>query len=126
MRIAAYCRVSTDKREQQESLLHQKEFFTEYARRNGHELVRLYADEGISGTSLKKREEFKQLLRDARLGLFALVVVKDVSRFARNTVDALQSVRQLKALGINTLFINGSMSAIGDGEFALTLFSAMA
>ena len=126
MRIAAYCRVSTDKREQQESLLHQKEFFTEYARRNGHELVRLYADEGISGTSLKKREEFKQLLRDAQLGLFALVVVKDVSRFARNTVDALQSVRQLKALGINTLFINGSMSAIGDGEFALTLFSAMA
>ena len=109
MRIAAYCRVSTDKREQQESLLHQKEFFTEYARRNGHELVRLYADEGISGTSLKKREEFKQLLRDARLGLFALVVVKDVSRFARNTVDALQSVRQLKALGINTLFINGSI-----------------
>ena len=126
MRIAAYCRVSTDKREQQESLLHQKEFFTEYARRNGHELVRLYADEGISGTSLKKREEFKQLLRDARLGLFELVVVKDVSRFARNTVDALQSVRTLKALGINTLFINANMTSIGDGEFALTLFSAMA
>ena len=126
MKIAAYCRVSTDKKEQQESLLHQKEFFTEYARRNGHELVRLYADEGISGTSLKKREEFKQLLRDARLGLFELVVVKDVSRFARNTVDALQSVRTLKALGINTLFINANMTSIGDGEFALTLFSAMA
>ena len=126
MKIAAYCRVSTDKKEQQESLQHQKEFFAEYARRNGHELVRLYADEGISGTSLKKREEFKRLLRDAGLGLFQLVVVKDVSRFARNTVDALQSVRRLKALGINTLFINGSMTSIGDGEFALTLFSAMA
>ena len=126
MKIAAYCRVSTDKKEQQESLQHQKEFFAEYARRNGHELVRLYADEGISGTSLKKREEFKRLLRDAELGLFELVVVKDVSRFARNTVDALQSVRRLKALGINTLFINASMTSIGDGEFALTLFSAMA
>ena len=126
MRIAAYCRVSTDKEEQKESLRHQKEFFAEYARRNGHALVRLYADEGISGTSLKKREEFKRLLRDAELGLFELVVVKDVSRFARNTVDALQSVRRLKALGINTLFINGSMTSIGDGEFALTLFSAMA
>ena len=126
MRIAAYCRVSTEKTEQQESLRHQKEFFTEYARRSGHELVRLYADEGISGTSLKKREAFKGLLRDAELGLFQLVVVKDVSRFARNTVDALQSIRHLRSLGINTLFINASMSSIGDGEFALTLFSAMA
>jgi DNA invertase Pin-like site-specific DNA recombinase len=126
LNIAAYCRVSTDKKEQQESLLHQKEFFTEYARRNGHILVRLYADEGISGTSLKKRDEFRRLLDDARLGLFEVVVVKDVSRFARNTVDALQSVRTLKALGINTLFINANMTSIGDGEFALTLFSAMA
>lgn len=126
MKIAAYCRVSTDKEEQKESLQHQKEFFAEYARRNGHELVRLYADEGISGTSLKKREEFKRLLRDAELGLFELVVVKDVSRFARNTVDALQSVRKLKSLGINTVFINANMTSIGDGEFALTLFSAMA
>ena len=126
MKIAAYCRVSTEKEEQKESLRHQKEFFTEYARRNGHVLVGLYADEGISGTSLKKREEFKRLLRDAELGLFEMVVVKDVSRFARNTVDALQSVRRLRAQGINTLFINANMTAIGDGEFALTLFSAMA
>lgn len=126
MKIAAYCRVSTQKEEQKESLRHQKEFFAEYARRNGHVLVELYADEGISGTSLKKREEFKRLLGDAELGLFEMVVVKDVSRFARNTVDALQSVRRLKSLGINTLFINGSMTSIGDGEFALTLFSAMA
>lgn len=126
MRLAAYCRVSTDKAEQKESLQHQKEFFTEYARRNGHELVELYADEGISGTSLKKREAFRRLLLDAEQGSFEIVVVKDVSRFARNTVDALQSVRKLKALGINTLFINANMTSIGDGEFALTLFSAMA
>ena len=73
MKLAAYCRVSTDKDEQIESLIHQKEFFVEYAKRNGHELFRLYADEGITGTSLKKREEFKRLLRDAELGLFHMV-----------------------------------------------------
>ena len=126
MKIAAYCRVSTDKLEQAESLQHQKEFFAEFARRNGHELVRLYADEGISGTSLKKREEFKRLLNDAERGLFGQVVVKDISRFARNTVDALQSVRKLKALGISTVFLTANMDSMGDGEFLLTLFSAMA
>lgn len=84
MKIAAYCRVSTDKDEQLDSLNHQKEFFVEYAKRSGHELVRLYADKGISGTSLKKREEFKRLLRDAELGLFDMVVVKDISRFAEH------------------------------------------
>lgn len=126
MKIAAYCRVSTEKKEQQESLKHQREFFTEFAKRNGHELVRLYADEGITGTSLKKREEFKRLLKDAELGLFQMVVVKDISRFARNTVDALQSIRKLKAMGINTLFLTANMDSMGDGEFVLTLFSAMA
>lgn len=126
MRIAAYCRVSTDKDEQLDSLNHQKEFFVEYAKRSDHELVRLYADEGISGTSLKKREEFKRLLRDAELGLFDMVVVKDISRFARNTVDALQSIRKLKSMGICTLFLTANMDSMGDSEFILTLFSAMA
>ena len=126
MKIAAYCRVSTDKDEQIDSLIHQKEFFVEYAKRNGHELFRLYADEGITGTSLKKREEFKRLLKDAELGLFDMVVVKDISRFARNTVDALQSIRKLKSMGINTLFLTANMDSMGDSEFVLTLFSAMA
>ena len=126
MKIAAYCRVSTDKDEQIDSLIHQKEFFREYARRNGHELYGLYADEGISGTSLRKREEFKRLLLDAEAGLFQMVVVKDISRFARNTVDALQSIRKLKSMGINTLFLTANMDSMGDSEFILTLFSAMA
>ena len=126
MRVAAYCRVSTDKDEQLDSLNHQKEFFVEYAKRSDYELVRLYADEGISGTSLKKREEFKRLLRDAELGLFDMVVVKDISRFARNTVDALQSIRKLKSMGICTLFLTANMDSMGDSEFILTLFSAMA
>ena len=126
MNIAAYCRVSTEKEAQLDSLSNQKEFFTAYAQRQGHTLVRLYADAGISGTSLKKREAFRQLLLDAEKGLFQQVVVKDVSRFARNTVDALQSIRKLKSLGIHTLFLTASMDTMGDSEFILTLFSAMA
>lgn len=126
MKIAAYCRVSTEKDEQIDSLEHQKEFFEEYASKNSHELVRLYADEGISGTSLKKRDEFMRLMRDAKLGLFNMVVVKDVSRLARNTVDFLQSIRALKGLGINTLFLTANMDSLGESEFVLTLFGAMA
>lgn len=126
MKIAAYCRVSTEKDEQLDSLNHQKRFFSEYAEKHGHILVGLYADEGISGTSLRKREEFQHLMRDARMGLFDAVVVKDISRFARNTVDFLQSIRELKALGINTKFITANMESLGESEFVLTIFSAMA
>lgn len=126
MRIAAYCRVSTEKEDQLDSLAHQKEFFLEYAEKNGHELVRLYADEGISGTSLKKRTEFQRLMNDAQMGLFELVVVKDISRVARNTVDFLQSIRKLKTLGVNMIFITANMTSLGDSEFILTIFSAMA
>ncbi len=126
MRIAAYCRVSTDEEKQLDSLANQKNFFEEYAAKNGHVLVRLYADEGISGTSLKKRDEFIRLLYDAKLGLFDMVVVKDVSRLARNTVDFLQSIRTLKGLGINTLFLTSNMDSLGESEFVLTLFGAMA
>lgn len=126
MKIAAYCRVSTDKDEQLDSLEHQKEFFSEYAEKNGHELVRLYADEGISGTSLKKRSEFQRLMKDANLGIFDMVVVKDISRFARNTVDFLQSIRTLKKYGVNTLFLTANMESLGESEFVLTVFGALA
>lgn len=126
MRIAAYCRVSTEKEEQLDSLHHQKEFFTEYAEKNGHKLVRLYADEGISGTSLKKRNEFQRLMLDAKFGLFEMVVVKDISRFARNTVDFLQSIRTLKSYGVDTLFLTANMKSLGESEFVLTVFGAMA
>lgn len=126
MKIAAYCRVSTGKEEQMDSLEHQKEFFEAYAKGNGHELVRLYADEGISGMSLRRREEFQCLMRDARAGAFEAVVVKDVSRFARNTVDFLQSIRALKALGINTVFLTSNMESLGESEFVLTVFGALA
>ena len=126
MKIAAYCRVSTDREEQKDSLAHQKEFFLEYAKKNGHDLFRLYADEGISGTSLKKRVEFQRLMQDAQTGLFEMVVVKDISRVARNTVDFLQSIRILKAIGINVVFLTANMTSLGDSEFILTIFGAMA
>lgn len=126
MNIAAYCRVSTDKEDQLNSLEKQKEFFEEYAQKEGHTLVRLYADEGISGTKLKKRAEFLRMMRDAEHGMFDRVVVKDISRFARNTVDLLQSVRKLKSMDIETLFLTANMTSMGDSEFVLTVFGALA
>lgn len=126
MNIAAYCRVSTDKTDQLNSLDAQKKFFSEYTEKNGHNLVRLYADEGISGTKIKNRKEFLQLMKDARQGLFDMVVVKDISRFARNTVDLLQSIRTLKALGIETTFLTSNMTVLGQSEFVLTIFGALA
>ncbi|MBR1568510.1 MAG: recombinase family protein [Lachnospiraceae bacterium] len=126
MNIAAYCRVSTDKEDQLNSLEAQKEFFMEYTKRTGDNLIKLYADEGISGTKIKNRKEFLCMLRDAEQGLFDMVVVKDISRFARNTVDLLQSVRKLKALGIETVFLTANMTSMGNSEFVLTIFGALA
>ena len=126
MRIAAYCRVSTDKDDQLNSLEAQREFFQAYARQNDYRLFRVYADEGITGTSLKKRAQFKRLMEDAHCGLFEAVVVKDISRFARNTVDFLQNIRALKAIGIGTTFVTNNMTTLGDSEFILTVFGAMA
>ena len=126
MNIAAYCRVSTDKADQLNSLEAQKEFFSEYTKRTGDTLVRLYADEGISGTKIKNRKEFLRMMSDAEHGLFDMVVVKDISRFARNTVDLLQNVRKLKALGIETQFLTANMTSMGNSEFVLTIFGALA
>lgn len=126
MNIAAYCRVSTEKADQLSSLQAQKAFFTEYAHRIGANLVQVYADEGISGTKLKNRTQFQQMMADAEHKQFDMIVVKDVSRFARNTVDLLQSVRKLKTLGIETQFLTANMTSMGDSEFVLTLLGAMA
>lgn len=126
MNIAAYCRVSTDKADQLNSLEVQKEFFSEYTKRTGDTLVRLYADEGISGTKIKNRKEFLRMMSDAERGLFDMVVVKDISRFARNTVDLLQNIRKLKALGIETQFLTANMTSMGNSEFVLTIFGALA
>ncbi len=126
MNIAAYCRVSTDKTDQLNSLETQKKFFAEYTKRTGDTLVKLYADEGLSGTKIKNRKQFLKMMSDAELGLFDMVVVKDISRFARNTVDLLQNIRKLKALGIETQFLTANMTSMGNSEFVLTIFGALA
>ena len=126
MNIAAYCRVSTDKEDQLNSLEAQKEFFAEYTQHTGDKLVRLYADEGISGTKIKNRREFLKMMADAERGLFNMVVVKDISRFARNTVDLLQNIRKLKSLGIEVQFLTANMVNMGNSEFVLTVFGALA
>lgn len=126
MNIAAYCRVSTDKSDQLNSLEAQKKFFAEFADKNGHNMVRLYADEGISGTKMKNRKEFLRLMQDAKQGVFEMVVVKDISRFARNTVDFLQSIRTLKELNIETVFLTSNQKVLGNSEFVLTIFAALA
>ena len=126
MNIAAYCRVSTDKEDQLNSLEAQKKFFLEYTDRTGDNLVKLYADEGISGTKIKNRKEFMQMMSDAEHGMFEMVIVKDISRFARNTVDLLQNIRRLKSLGIETQFITSNMTSMGNSEFVLTIFGALA
>ena len=126
MNIAAYCRVSTDKEDQLNSLEAQKNFFMEYAERQKDNLVRLYADEGISGTKIKNRKQFLKMMADAQNGLFDKVVVKDISRFARNTVDLLQNIRKLRSLGIETQFLTADMTSMGNSEFVLTVFGALA
>lgn len=126
MRMVAYCRVSTNKDEQLESLANQQEFFEQFATRNNHTLIKLYSDEGISGKQMTNRKEFLRLMEDAKLGLFDIVAVKDVSRFARNTVDFLVSIRELKSLNIEVLFLSTNQTILGGSEFVLTMFSALA
>lgn len=124
--VVAYCRVSTDKEDQLNSFEAQKSFFTEYARKNGYNLIRIYADEGITGTSTKKRAEFNLMMNDSKKGAFECVLVKDVSRLARNTYDFLKSIRELKSRNINVRFVTANMESLDGSEFMLTLLAAMA
>ncbi len=126
MKIAAYCRVSTEKEAQIDSLEKQIEFFNEFTKKNDYELYKLYADEGISGKQIKHRKQFQQMMIDAKAKKFDKVVVKDVSRFARNTVDLLQSVRELKSYGVQVDFLNNGEVMEGGSEFILTILGAMA
>ena len=126
MKIAAYCRVSTEKEAQIDSLEKQIEFFNEFIKKNNYELYKLYADEGISGKQIKHRKQFQAMMQDAKTKKFDKVVVKDVSRFARNTVDLLQSIRELKSYGIQVDFLNNGEVMEGGSEFILTILGAMA
>lgn len=126
MIFAGYGRVSTAKEAQLESLENQIEFFTQYAAANHHRLYRVYADEGISGKQIKNRIEFQKMLEDAKKHLFDMVVVKDISRFARNTVDLLTAIRELRSAGIEVQFLSNHQTVLGNSEFILTIFAALA
>lgn len=126
MRVVAYCRVSTNKEEQLDSLEAQQKFFSEYAKRNDYHLVNIYADEGKSGTKIKNRTQLLKLLADAGREIFDIVLIKDVSRLARNTVDFLTSIRRLKSLGIKVVFVNYDQTSSDSSEFMLTMLSAIA
>ena len=105
LRVAAYCRVSTDSDEQEMSFEAQVEYYTDKIMRNPKwQLAGIFADEGISGTQAKKRPQFMQMIRLCEQGRIDMIITKSVSRFARNTVDCIEYVRRLKARGIPIIF----------------------
>ncbi len=126
LRLAAYCRVSTDKEEQKLSLENQRSYYAEYARENNFRLVRIYSDEGISGKQMRNRVGFLNMIEEGERGEFDILAVKDVSRFARNTCDFLTGIRRLKAVGIDVRFLGTNSSIFTDSEFILTIYAALA
>lgn len=128
MRVAAYCRVSTDSEEQLNSYEAQKTYYTQKIQDSPDwEMAGIYADEGISGTSLKKRTQFNKMITACKRGRIDLIITKSLSRFARNTVDCLDTVRLLKANGIGVYFEKENINTITESsEFLVTLFSGFA
>ena len=127
-KVAAYCRVSTDSSDQLNSYRTQIGYYTNFiAQHSGWELVDIYADEGITGTSLEKRDEFKRMLQDCRAGKISRILVKSVSRFARNTLELIETTRELKDLGVVVVFEEqGIDTAQMLGEMQLTLLAMAA
>jgi hypothetical protein len=121
LRVAAYCRVSTDSDEQATSYEAQIEHYTAYI--NGHPdwvLAGIYADDGISGTNTKKREEFNRMIDECMAGKIDMVITKSISRFARNTLDCLKYIRQLKEKNIPVFFEKENINSMDSkGEVSL-------
>ena len=128
IKVAAYCRVSTDLEIQQRSLDIQIEAFNKVIREHpGWELAGIYADKGISGTSIRHREEFKRMIADAKAGKIQYILAKSISRFARNTVDVLTYVRELKGYGVSVFFEKEKLDTGNvTSEFLLSIFAANA
>lgn len=127
-RVAAYCRVSTDSEEQLNSYEAQKAYYTQRINDNPDwEMAGVFADEGITGTSLKKRKEFNRMIAACKRGRIDMILTKSLSRFARNTVDCLDTVRMLKANGIGVIFEKENINTLTESsEFLITLFSGFA
>ena len=127
-RVAAYCRVSTEQDDQLNSLDNQKRYFEQYIENNIEwEFCGLYVDEGLSGTSVEKREGFKRMVADAEAHKFDLLLTKEISRFARNTLDSIFYTRKLKGLGVGVVFMNDNINTLDpDAELRLTIMSSIA
>ena len=127
-RVAAYCRVSTDSDEQAGSYEMQVNHYTEYIERNKEwELAGIYTDDGISGTNTKKREGFNGMIEDCMAGKIDMVITKSISRFARNTIDCLKYVRQLKEKNIAIIFEKENINTLeASGELLLTIMASLA
>ena len=128
LRVAAYCRVSTDNDEQATSYEAQVEHYTEYIQKNSDwEFAGIYADDGISGTNTKKREEFNRMIDDCKAGNIDMIITKSISRFARNTLDCLKYIRQLKDMNIPVLFEKESINTMdAKGEVLITIMASLA
>lgn len=128
IRTAAYARVSTDSKDQLNSLSAQIEHYTEKLKGNaGSVLIDIYADEGITGTTAVKRDEFNRMMNDCRRGKIDRILTKSVSRFARNTIDCLEAVRELKELGVSVYFEKENIdTAEISSELMITVYSRFA
>lgn len=127
-RVAAYCRVSTDHEDQANSFESQQRFFRQYIEHHPDwELYEIFADEGLSGTSTKKRKAFRRMIDCAKSGCFDLILTKEISRFARNTLDSIYYTRELKRFGVGILFMNDGINTLdADAELRLAILSSIA
>lgn len=127
-RVAAYCRVSTDQEEQASSFEAQRDYYTDKIMKNPEwSLVDIFADDGITGTQAKKRKEFMRMLKWCRQGKIDMILTKSVSRFARNTVECLQYIRELKELGVTVIFEKEGIDTMSmASELSISFISAFA
>lgn len=128
LRVAPYCRVSTDSEEQLTSYTMQKRVYTEMIMSKPEwKLVDIYADEGISGTRADKRDDFQRMIRDCKKGKIDYIITKSVSRFARNTAECIEFVRQLKLMGIGVIFEEQNIDTLKcDSELLMTIHAGFA
>lgn len=128
LRVTDYARVSTDTHEQKKSLQNQVEYFEQYIKENPNwTYIKGYVDDGITGTSDIKRDNFMKMIEDAKSGKFDLIITKEISRFSRNTLDSIKYTRDLLSFGVAVLFVNDNINtALPDSELRLTIMASMA
>jgi DNA invertase Pin-like site-specific DNA recombinase len=128
LKVAAYCRVSTDNDEQATSYEAQVQHYTDFIKKNPKwEFARIFADDGITGTNTKKRKKFKRMIDEVMAGKIDMIVTKSISRFARNTLDCLKYIRQLKEKNIPVYFEKENINTMdAKGEVLLTIMASLA